>query len=150
MKRRGQITAFYIETLLMITVMTGIILLLTQILAVSRREQVQARRLTQAVTIAQSAAEAASGARQLKDLGDALMLEAFQEEKSEDGDQTFSGIYHWDTGARTEEDEPAGQDQYLVRISRSQEEGLRTDTIRILTAPGEEEIYSLTVKSAEP
>lgn len=56
--RKGQsITAFYVESLLLILVFIGILLALTQIFGLSRRESVQAKLLTNAVTLAQNAAD---------------------------------------------------------------------------------------------
>ena len=151
MKQKGQITAFYIETLIMITVMMGILMVLTQILGLSKQGNVQARQLTQAVTIAQSAAETASSVSDLEDFRKALNLEAFEVMK-EDASQTCSGIYHWenDTAQGTAQSDTAPQTDYRIRISRTIEEGLRTDQIQVFPAQGSEEIYSLVAQSAEP
>lgn len=58
MKRNGRITAFYLETLLLIVVFIGIILILTQVFGLSRIRSEEARTLTNAVTLAGNAAEA--------------------------------------------------------------------------------------------
>lgn len=152
MKQKGQITAFYIETLIMITVMMGILMVLTQILGLSKQGNVQARQLTQAVTIAQSAAETASSVSDLEDFRKALNLEAFEVMKEENASQTCSGIYHWenDTAQGTAQSEAAPQTDYRIRISRTIEEGLRKDQIQVFPAQGSEEIYSLVALSAEP
>ena len=49
MKKENHITAFYIEVLLMTLVLIGIVLVLTQIFALGRRESAAARELTDAV-----------------------------------------------------------------------------------------------------
>ena len=58
MKRENHVTAFYIEVLLLTVGLIGIVLVLTQIFALGRRESAEARELTDAVCLAQNAAEA--------------------------------------------------------------------------------------------
>lgn len=62
MKKNGHITAFYLETLLLIVVFIGIILILTQVFGLGRVQSVEAKRLTNSVTLAANAAEAFSAA----------------------------------------------------------------------------------------
>ena len=62
MKNKEQITAFYLETLLLILVFIGIILILTQVFGLSRMQSREAAKLTDAVILAQNAAEAVSAA----------------------------------------------------------------------------------------
>ena len=62
MKKNGHITAFYLETLLLIVVFIGIILILTQVFGLGRTQSVEAKRLTNSVTLAANAAEAFSAA----------------------------------------------------------------------------------------
>ena len=57
MKKGQSVTAFYVESLLLILVFVGILLALTQIFGLSRSESVQAKLLTNAVTLAQNAAD---------------------------------------------------------------------------------------------
>ena len=63
MKRNGQITAFYFETLLLIVVFLLIILVLTQVFGLARQQTAAARQLTDAVVLAGNAAEAVSASR---------------------------------------------------------------------------------------
>ena len=60
MNSHRHITAFYIETLLLIVVFISIILVLTQVFGAGRRQTDEARLLTGAVCLAQNAAEAVS------------------------------------------------------------------------------------------
>ena len=60
MKRNHAVTAFYLETLLLIVVFLGIILVLTQVFGLARIQSASARQLTEAVTLAENAAEAVS------------------------------------------------------------------------------------------
>ena len=68
MKSKPHMTAFYIETLLMILVFVGIILSLTQVFGASRNESADAKTLTSAVCLAQNAAEAFAAAEKPEDL----------------------------------------------------------------------------------
>lgn len=58
--RKQQITAFYLETLLLIVVFVGIILVLTRVFGIARQESRSAKLLTDAVCLAENAAEAVS------------------------------------------------------------------------------------------
>ena len=60
MKERHRITGFYLETLLLIVVFIAIILVLTQVFGLGKRQSSQAELLTNAVCLAQNAAEAVS------------------------------------------------------------------------------------------
>ena len=60
MNKKQHITAFYLETLLMIVVFISIILVLTRVFGRARVQSVQAKTLTAAVTLAQNTAEAVS------------------------------------------------------------------------------------------
>ena len=62
MKKESHVTAFYIEVLLLTVGLIGIVLVLTQIFALGRRGSAEARELTDAVCLAQNAAEAFSAA----------------------------------------------------------------------------------------
>ena len=59
-ERNGHITAFYLETLLLIVVLIAMILVLTQVFGLAQRQSTQAQRLTDAVALAGNAAEAVS------------------------------------------------------------------------------------------
>ena len=62
MKTHRQVTAFYIETLLLVLVFVGIILVLTGVFSLAKRESREAELLSGAVTLSQNAAEAVSAA----------------------------------------------------------------------------------------
>ena len=66
--KKGHITAFYLETLLLILVFVGIILVLTQIFGIARVKSSGARAKTSAVCLAQNAAECFAAARTGEDL----------------------------------------------------------------------------------
>lgn len=60
--KRQQLTSFYFEALLLAAAFAAMILVLTGVFASARTRSAEARRLTQAVTLAANAAEAASAA----------------------------------------------------------------------------------------
>lgn len=68
MKKHQHITAFYVETLLLIGVFVAVILVLTHVFGIGRSMSGQARRLNDAVCLAQNAAEAVSAARSPEDV----------------------------------------------------------------------------------
>ncbi len=72
MKQKGHNTAFYIETLLLIVVFIGIILVLTRIFGMARKKSVEAREKTSAICLCQNTAEAFAAAGDSKELLDLL------------------------------------------------------------------------------
>ncbi len=68
MKKSGQLTAFYVEMLLMTVAVTIMVLLLTRFFALGRAESSEARDLTGAVSLAENAAEAFSASRSPEEL----------------------------------------------------------------------------------
>lgn len=62
MKKKEHITAFYLETLLLILVFIAIILVLTNIFGLARGQSAAAKQLTTAVALAENAAEAVAAA----------------------------------------------------------------------------------------
>ena len=68
MKQKEHITAFYLETLLLIMVFVGIILVLTQIFGLARTRSSDAKDKTSAVCLCQNAAESFSAASSRKEL----------------------------------------------------------------------------------
>lgn len=62
MRRSEHVTAFYVEMLLMTAVVTVMVLVLTNVFALSRMESGTAAELTEAVSLAENAAEAVSAA----------------------------------------------------------------------------------------
>ena len=68
MKRRGHITSFYIETLLLVLVFVAVLMVITQVFGLGKAESRRAGELTSAVTLAQNAAEAVSVSKNTSDL----------------------------------------------------------------------------------
>ena len=70
-----RVTSFYVETLILILVFVAVILALTQVFGLAKKQSEEARLLTSAVTLAQNAAEAFSAADSAESLR--ALLESF-------------------------------------------------------------------------
>ena len=62
MRKASQVTAFYVEVLILTVGMILIVLVLTQVFALGRMQSASAEELTDAVCLAQNAAEAVAAA----------------------------------------------------------------------------------------
>ncbi len=120
MKKGNPITAFYVETLLLILVFIGIILALTQVFGLSRNESVQAKLLTNAVTLAQNAAD------------EVLAGEAVSGESERNFYEDMTPCE--DRGYRL-----------TVRTVWREEDGLRQGTVTVLDSHRSEPIYTLPI-----
>lgn len=69
---RRRATAFYIETLVLAAVFTAVILVLVRVFALSEQTSIQARVLTNAVRLAENAAEAVAASESVQELADLL------------------------------------------------------------------------------
>ncbi len=63
-----RVTSFYVETLILIVVFVAVILALTQVFGLAKKQSEEAKLLTGAVTLAQNAAEAFSAAESAEEL----------------------------------------------------------------------------------
>ena len=100
MKKKQHITAFYLEALMMIVVFISIILVLTQVFGSARSQSAGARRLTEAVTLAQNTAEAVSASSPPQDLQQ-ILGGASCADLSEDGAAGEATVTVWyDTDMR--------------------------------------------------
>ena len=75
MKQKSHLTSFYVETLLMMLIFTGMIVILSSVFSLARVRSVHARRLSNAVCLAQNAAEAVAASTSAQDV-----LEILEEE----------------------------------------------------------------------
>ena len=137
MKRNGHITAFYLETLMLVVVFLGIILILTRIFGLGRMQGSEAAHLSQAVTLAQNAAEAVSAAESPAELGTLLVPDAGQREKAVTaGEKT---LVCFDRQLRPD---PAGV--YTVAISWDEEaDGFVTSHIEVFYGTQSKALYAL-------
>ena len=118
---KKHITAFYLETLLLVVVFVAIILVITQVFGSAKAKSAQAKHLTQAVMLAEDAAEAVSASDS---------LETVQHFLEENGTAQISGnvLTLW-------------EDEYQVVITWEPEGVLVSSTITVLW--NDNEIYNL-------
>lgn len=135
MKKNGHITAFYLETLLLIVVFIGIILILTQVFGLGRTQSVEAKRLTDAVILAQNAAEAVSAAEGSEELL-ALLNENGNAAALPD---TLGVAARYDTDMRPD---PAGELRVDVCCT-VEESGLVQGHIQVFRQGAEAPVYEL-------
>ena len=137
MKRNGQITAFYLETLMLIVVFLGIILILTRVFGMGRMQSAEAARLLDAVTLAQNAAEAVSAADSPLAAAELLVPDAGAREKAV---MTGGGVsISYDRELR-----PAHAGSYTVLISWEEEaDGFVRSQINVFYAGERSPLYTL-------
>ncbi len=137
MRRTGHGTAFYLETLLLVLVMLGIILILTQVFGLGRVQSAGAAHLSDAVTLAQNAAEAVAAAEDAAALPALLVQDPGLREKAVTAGDCLTVSY-----GRGLRPEPAGP--YQVRIGWSEEaDGLVRSRIEVFYATQPEALYTL-------
>ena len=141
MKKRGHNTAFYIETLLLITVFIGIILILTQIFAVSRKKSAEARNLTTAVLLAENAAEAFYAAESPEQFPEILFDDKkIAEEATGELAQSVIFLYN-----KNMEPDPEGAFSVVIEWT-SPEDGFTRGSVRV--SENGTELYELPLSSA--
>lgn len=142
MNRKRSI-AFTVELLGLFILLILVIVMITRVFVMSRAGTLEARRLNQAVMIAQSTAEAASSDRDLADVT-GRMSELDNVQSAEYGDMDESLNIVFDTDGK-----PDGRDFFVVlnRSSDERESGdYVTDSIEVYyCVPGQQEglIYEL-------
>ena len=119
---KKQITAFYLETLLMILVFVAVILVLTMVFGSARVQSVQADRLTEAVNLAQSAAEAVAA--------------------SDSPQMVYALLDEDGTGQQNDDRITVFHEDYRIDITWVPEGELVTSTITV--SRDEKELYQLT------
>lgn len=138
MKKHGEITAFYLETLLLILVFVAILLVLTQVFGLGRMQSAEARSLTDAVSLAQNTAEAFAAAESPEELLRLLDAEGCASLLPD----TAGVEARYDAALR-----PAADGCYLVQtlwLSEPDESGvLVSGTILVFRSSGGEELYRL-------
>lgn len=135
--KKQPLTSFYLEALLLVVIFVAMILVLTGVFGAARAQSVQARRLTQAVTLAANAAEAATASDSPEQA--AALLDEGGNVRLEGG--VLSADYRAD-GSPCADGEPA----LTVTVSWEDNGGegsLVTNRIAVF-APGEEEsVYAI-------
>ncbi len=135
--KKQQMTSFYLEALLLVVVFVAMILVLTGAFGAARAQSVKAHRLTQAVTLASNAAEAAAASDSL-DQAAALLDEGGNVRLTSDG---LEAAYFFDGS-------PCAGGRGELRLSLSwerdaEEPDLVRNRIAIYAAEEETPLYTL-------
>lgn len=135
--------AFTVELLGLFILLIMVIVMITQVFVMSRARTIEARRLTQAVMLAQSTAEAASSEKDLAQLADRMQgMDNVQSAEYSDVDGSIDIVFDTDGN-------PGGKD-FCVVLNRSLDEreggSYASDSIEVYYCkPGQHEnrIYDL-------
>lgn len=139
MKKAGHVTAFYLEVLLLTLGLILIVLVLTQVFALGRLQSASAAEMTDAVCLAQNAAEAVSSSRSPEELL----------RKLDEGNAAFddSGSVPAVTAGYDSKLRPVSGGALLLRVTWEAEAAdkgeLVRSTITVTDGTGEREIYTL-------
>ena len=99
MKQKSHLTSFYVETLLMVLIFTGMIVILSSVFSLARVQSVRSARLTNAVCLAQNAAEAVAASTSAQDVLEILEEEDNGELTEENGRTAVVLLYDDDMHA---------------------------------------------------
>ncbi len=136
MKKRDHspVVAFYMETLLLIVVFVGILILLVQVFGLGKQRSAEARLLTTAVALAENTAEAAAARENGQDVlallsenGNAMIEETASENGSyvieahyrADGTPDMNGILSVRLVCTRTPGEAGAWDEYAITVSES-------------------------------
>ncbi len=133
MKNREHITAFYMETLLLIAVFMVILMLITRVFGIAARTGSDAKLLTNAVCLAQNAAEAVAGSGNSEEL--LSLLNENGNAVPEDGGVAAS--YRADMT-------PEAGGPFLIRVSWEPEGSVVSSRIEVRYQGRKEPVYTLT------
>lgn len=139
MKKASQVTAFYLEVLLLTVGLILIVLVLTQIFALGRLQSASAVELTDAVCLAQNAAEAVSSSRSPEEL-----LRKLDEGNAalDEGEPVPTIRAGYDSRLQ-----PVSGGELLLCVTWEAEDAEKGElvhsTITVTDAAGEREIYTL-------
>lgn len=147
MNRRKGITAFYLETILMILIFVCVILILTRVFAAARLESVRAQRTTTAVMLAENAAEAALAAGSEEDLAAILSGRTQNAPVLIAGDSAGKAV----TASYDEAMAPSAEGPYLLEVTwEADGKKFVRNTITVRYGTLEEPLYTLETGSYKP
>ena len=135
--KRHQLTSFYLEALLLVVIFVAMILVLTGVFGAAKAQSVQAKRLSQAVTLAANAADAVAAADSLEQA--AALLDEGGNVRIADGE--FDAAYRIDGHADID---GSGALHVIVRWTPSAEDpSLIYSEIAVYARGGTAPIYTL-------
>ncbi len=142
MSDRRAVTDFYVETLMMILVFIGIMMVLTRIFVLSKAQENKARNLTRAVTIAANVAEGLSLSddieKEMNEIGlTGSLTEDTQEKKIYEGDWKWTG-----------RDRKNQAQDYRVRITCTLDAGMAHYLIEVFHGSDKKPVYELKTEKA--
>lgn len=135
--KKGQLTAFYLEALLLVAAFVAMILVLTGVFGAARAQSVRAGRLTRSVTLAANAAEAVAAADSPEQA--AALLDEGGNVRLADG--VIEAFYGADGRPC-----PAGEEALRLRVSwesSEEDEGLVLSRIAVCAEEDGAPVYSL-------
>lgn len=140
MKKKQHITAFYMEMLVLIAVFIVIILVLTKVFALSRQQSAKARTLTNAVCLAENAAEMWAAATDEETFFSMFGRDGNVCTLEENGHRIYQARYDDDMA-------PAAEGSFLVHVEWIPEGGesgdFVTGRITVYWSGNQEPIYTL-------
>ena len=132
--KRHQLTSFYLEALLLVVIFVAMILVLTGVFGAAKAQSVQAKRLSQAVTLAANAADAVAAADSLEQA--AALLDEGGNVRIADGE--------FDAAYRIADIDGSGALHVIVRWTPSAEDpSLIYSEIAVYAREGTAPIYTL-------
>lgn len=145
MNRERTMTAFYLETVLMVIIFVLVIMILSQVFGLSRKQSTEAELLTNAVCLAQNTAEAvaASGSEKallelLDENGNAVLTKT-------DGAPSLTAYY--DAGMHPVAEASAGEESLRVEVTLNPSPGetgdLVASDIAVYEGSGDKPVYTL-------
>ena len=152
MNKERSMTAFYLETLLMVLIFVLVIVIISQVLGLAKEKSREANQLNSAVCIALNAAEAVEAADSSKDLRKLLDETGSADVTRQDGAPTISIWYDHSMQPLTEEEASAADDALRMEVTWEPEKQ-KTGTfvrsqIRVYAkAGGAEPVYTLDAGS---
>lgn len=142
-KRQQHITAFYMEMLVLIAVFMVVILVLTQVFALSRRQSTQARVLTNAVCLAENTAQLVAASDSWETFV-ALLGEGWRIPTRNDADRMIRCAYYDDVGEKPLQESTGN---YYVEVewipAGEDAAGLMEGCIAVYWRGGAEPVYTL-------
>ncbi len=138
MNRQKHITSFYIETIVMILIFVMVILILTQVFGASRKESVEAMRLTDAVCLAENAQTAVTASGSASELAE-LLDNGNETLREESGQTVIDCFYDRDL-------KPSKEGAYRLTVTWKQkagQEGFVPGTIEVYYQNEDLPTYSL-------
>ena len=148
MKRERTMTAFYLETVLMVIIFVLVIAILSQVFGLAKAQSNEAQQLTNAVCLAQNAAEAAAASDSEKELLQLLDEDGNVQLQKLDGINVLTAYYDGDMHPVTEEAAAADASTFRLEATWEPQKGEKGDfvgsDIKVYSMTGDAPVYTLS------